>query len=643
MVSRRYWRILLAGVCLLALVPVAPLSAQTADPAELDPESPLAPMADIGVAWPEMSQSPGDAATPAAPDTPDERRYRTQIVGLGEGERDDIVRQFETLSTLKEGEGKVANAAQIDRRAREDADLLSELLRSKGYYDALVETEVDSSGEAIAVRLIAEPGPLYRFATVEVAGLAETGAKADELRAAFAVSDNDPVDAAQVLGGEAAVTAQIKAEGFPFAKISESDVVVDHETRTATLRLQVDPGGERRIGRFIVNGRRPPFGARHVATIARFKPGELYNQEMIDDLKRALVATGLMSSAGVKPVPGESAALADIEVTLDRGPQRTIAAEIGYGTGEGFRIEGSWTHRNLISPEGAVTFRGVLGTQEQYLGTVLRQSNFRKRDRILNARIFAANINRDAFDARTFEVGANIERVSTIIWQKKWTWSAGFELLASDERDASRLLGDERRTFFIGALPFALGYDGSDDLLDPTRGFRLGGRVTPEASLQSGTAFYARAQVEGSAYLPAGKNIVVAGRAKIGTIAGAGQFSIAPSRRFYAGGGGSIRGYGFQMVGPRDALNDPTGGRSVVEFGLEARIRFGDFGVVPFIDGGNVFSGSTPELSGFRYGAGVGARYHSSFGPIRIDLGTPLNPRPGDTRITVYVSLGQAF
>ncbi len=642
MVSRRNRSRLLACVCLLALTPVAPAMAQDAGTAELDPESPLAPMDDIGVAWPDMAESTSEGTTAAA-DVPDERRYRTQIVGLSEAQRDDIVAQFETLSTLKDGEGKEANAAQIDRRAREDADLLSELLRSHGYYDALVETEIDSSGEAIAVRLIAEPGPLYRFAEVDVTGLAQTGERADELRDAFAVDENDPVDAANVISGEAAVAAQIKSEGYPFAKVEQSDVVVDHEKRTATLRLKVDPGGERRIGRFIVKSSKPPFGAKHVARIARFKPGELYNQDMVEDLKRALVATGLMSSVGVVPVPGESAALADLEVTLEPGPPRTIAGEIGYGTGEGARVEASWTHRNLIRPEGAVTFRGVAGTQEQYLGAVLRQSNFRKRDRILNARIFGANVERDAFDATTFEIGGSLERVSTIIWQKKWTWSAGFELLASDERDASRALGDVRRTFFIGALPLALGYDASDDLLNPTRGFRVGGRLTPEASLQSGTETYVRAQLEGSAYLPAGKNVVVAGRAKVGTIAGAGQLNIAPSRRFYAGGGGSIRGYGYQMVGPRDALNDPVGGKSVVEFGLEARIRFGDLGVVPFIDGGNVYSGSTPDFDGFRYGAGIGARYYSSFGPIRIDLGTPLNPRPGDTRITVYVSLGQAF
>ena len=136
---------------------------------------------------------------------------------------------------------------------------------------------------------------------------------------------------------------------------------------------------------------------------------------------------------------------------------------------------------------------------------------------------------------------------------------------------------------------------------------------------------------------------MAAGRIRLGTIFGASRDAIAPSRRFYAGGGGSVRGYGYQELGPRDANGDPIGGRSLAEFALETRIRFGNFGVVPFFDGGTLSTGSTPDITHWQFGTGIGARYYSSFGPIRIDLGTPLNRRRGDSRIAVTVSLGQAF
>jgi translocation and assembly module TamA len=269
---------------------------------------------------------------------------------------------------------------------------------------------------------------------------------------------------------------------------------------------------------------------------------------------------------------------------------RTIAGEAGYGTGEGVRIEASWQHRNLLPPEGAVTFRGVLGTREQLVSAILRRNNFGRRDQVLNAQLAIAHVDRPAYDARTAFLAAGIERQSNIIWQKQWTWSIGAELTASDERDVDLDTGaTRRRTFFIGAIPAYLGYDGSNDLLDPTSGFRLSARFSPEASLQAGSFFYARAQIDGTFYQPLSDTVTIAGRTRLGTIFGAGRDRIAPSRRFYAGGGGSVRGYGFQRIGPRDPVfDDPIGGRSLAEFAIEARIRWRDFGIVPFVDAGNI-------------------------------------------------------
>jgi translocation and assembly module TamA len=630
-------------------------SAQSANPPgnELDPESPMAAMPGIGVDWPKM-----ETAEPSLPNSPDEaaetlhhateivgeRRYRIVLEGLDVAGKTVVVDRFNTVSTLKAGEGKPANVAQIDRRAREDANLLGDILRADGYYDADVETSVEGGDVAqLVVRLRAEPGPVYRFSEVQVTGLEETGDRQQALRAVFAVNPQDAVDADNVVQGETDLADTIRKQGYPFAKVGEPELVVDHDARTASLKMHVEPGGQRNFGQIVLSGSRLPFDARHVARIARFRSGEIFDQSKLDDLRRAIVATGLVSQARVTPVPAEDPRLANVAVALEPAKLRTIAAEAGYGTGEGIRAEVSWTHRNLIRPEGAVTVRGVAGTREQYLGGILRQSNFRTRDQVLNARIEASHVNRSAYQARTLDIGAGIERQTNILWQKKWTWSLGAELVASSERDATRIASSPRRTFFIGAFPASLNYDGSDDLLDARKGFRIGLRVSPEVSQQAGTFTYVRGQFDGSYYLPAGNKVVMAGRVRVGTILGARSQSIAPSRRFYSGGGGSVRGYGYQQIGPRDAANDPIGGRSVTEFAVEARVRFGNFGVVPFLDGGNIYTSSLPKFSKFRFGAGIGGRYYSSFGPIRIDVGTPLNPQKGDPRITVFVSLGQAF
>jgi translocation and assembly module TamA len=631
----------------LLLVSTAQAQTQPATPPPLDPESPMAPLPDLGVDWPDLNKADPITPLPDAPvevvvEAADDQRYSTVVAGI-ETLPEAVTVRFNELSTLREGEGKPANVAQINRRARDDAELLDTILRAEGYYDANIDTDVAAKDGRLVVTLTVEPGPIYKFDQVQVTGVPKT-----DVEAAFGVKANDPVNADKVIGGELALKDKLAREGFPFAKVPEPEIVVDHDTRIATLKLNVDSGGERRIGKINVIGDRAPFGAKHVQTIARFRPGDRYDQSMMDDLRRAIIATGLVSSVKIEPVPGATPETVDIAATIDPAPFRTIAGEVGYGTGEGFRVAASWQHRNLIKPEGAVTLRGVAGTREQSIGALLRMGNFRRRDQVLNASMIAAHEIRAAYDATSFGIAASLARQTSIIWQKDWTYSFGFELLATDEKDFVPTVGiADRRTYFIGALPLTLGYDGSDDLLDPTKGFRLSGRVSPEVSLSGKTFGYVRSQVDASGYIPVGKRTVIAGRARIGITAGAARDDIAPSRLFYAGGGGSVRGYGYQEIGPRNVLDQPIGGRSLAEFSLEARIRLpifgGNFGVVPFVDAGNIYPGSLPSFTGMRVGAGVGLRYYSNFGPIRIDVGTPLGRRKGESLIAVQVSLGQAF
>ena len=662
-------RLLAVAVCGLALAAPSHAQQTAPDPTELDPDAPMDAMPDLGVEWPDMNApdaapvpDPGAMPLPAPGETAESeardagvsiddsvaaRRYVVRIEGLGAAESEALVKSFKQQSALDEGDKKTANAAQIDRRARADSELLTSLLQAEGYYDAEVEPAIALETDTIAVTLRASPGPLFTFDTVEFPGLAEAGGEAGPLREAFAVKPGDPVVAQKVIAAGIALKVALGEQGFATADIGEQDIVIDHSKATARLVLPVQPGPVAKFGEIRVSGQ-PPFSSRHVGQIARFKSGDKFERSEVDDLRRALVATGLVASVETKMVPRDEGRTVDIDVKLEPAPMRTIAGELGYGTGEGVKVEASWQHRNFFNPEGALTVRGVAGTQEQLASVSLRRSNFRKRDQVLTALISASNVDRKAYSAKTFQLSGGIERQSNFIWHKKWTWSLGGELVASDERDTIEATGIERRrTFFIAALPASLGYDGSDDLLDPTSGFRLGGRISPELSFQGGTFPYARAQIDASAYRKVSSSVVAAGRIRLGTILGAGRDDIAPSRRFYSGGGGSVRGYGYQQLGLRDVDGDPIGGRSLAEFSLEARIRLkafgGNLGVVPFLDGGTLTNAAFPDVSNWQFGAGIGLRYYSSFGPIRIDVGTPLNPRSGDSRVAVAVSLGQAF
>ncbi|HEX8483862.1 autotransporter assembly complex family protein [Sphingomonas sp.] len=636
-----------AVVCILLPTSLAAQEAPASPEAALDPDSPMASLPDIGVAWPDLATGAPEATGAPVADAAAEARYTWAIEGIAEATSPLLRERFAQASTLKANDGEAANPAQLDRRAREDADLLVGLLRGEGYYDARVATRVEAAatpGARQRVVLDATPGTLYRFRGVTIDGIAAAGGQAAPLTDAFGISEGSVVNADTIVAGQAALSGGLARQGFPFATVGEPEIVVDRAARTATLDVKVDPGASLRFGQVVTAPGNRVFDARHVQDIARFTPGDAYDVAVLDDLRRALIQTSLVSTIEVKPVPGTEPGTVDVSVRMDPAPPRTVAGELGYGTGEGARAEVSWTHRNLFPPEGALTLRGVLGTQEQLGSIVLRRNNFHARDRVLTVQLAAANTRRDAYEATTFSLAGAIERQTNIFFQKTWTWSLGAELLASDERDVDLATGQpRRRTFFIAALPTSLNYDGSDDLLNPASGFRLGGRLSPELSLQGSAFGYARAQMDASAYRRIG-GVVLAGRTRLGTILGAPRDQVAPSRRFYAGGGASVRGYGFQSIGPRDPNNDPIGGRSLAEFAIEARVKlFGNIGVVPFLDAGNIYTSGLPDLSGLRFGTGLGLRYYSNFGPIRVDVGTPINPQRGDSRVAVYVSLGQAF
>src|SRR6478672_6873004 len=535
--------------------PTSPPPTPPPDAAELDPNAPLAPMPDLGVAWPELKAIDSTPPVPqvAAPakgqkaakvepitDGTGDVRYTLSVEGLTPiGNAEELLHDFRQQSALEAERKHPANAAQIGRRANADADLLEQLLRAQGYYDANVEPRTERAGGELRIVLAADPGQQYRFASVDLPGIEAAGADAVKLRNSFAVAAGDPVIAADVIAGGIALTQALGQEGFASARIGDQDIEVNHQTHLATLTLPVNPGPLARFGRIHVSGR-PRFGAAHVATIARFKPGDPFKRSKIDDLRRALIATTLVANADIQLVPVQGGRTVDVDVRLEPAPQHTIAGELGYGTGQGARLEASWTDRNFLNPEGALTLRGIIGTTEQLLGVQLRRSNFRMRDQTLNIQFSASHQKFAAYTAKTIDLAANIERLSNFIWQKPWTWSYGGEWLATSERGVFSNSGvKDTRKFAIAALPLSLTYDGSDSLLDPIRGFRLGARLSPEISFHGGHFTYARAQFDASAYHPVGDRVVVAGRVRVGTIVGAGVFDLAPSRRFYSGGGGS--------------------------------------------------------------------------------------------------------
>jgi translocation and assembly module TamA len=654
-----------------------PPETQNAQP---QPDTPLAEMPLVTVPWPDKLQLPE-----LAPLTPEPgiqfAEPEPQPGGPREGaevrvaadltlvfpddptqfpDREAFVDRFKGLSTVVQYKDN-GSAARLAAQARQDQALLERMLRVYGYYDAIVfrsigggpGTDQQANAAQPSVRFDIVPGHRYTFGAIDLGSLAAAGPDYPALRNAFEINTGDPLLQDKIETEQADLDTALGETGYPFAAIADPSLLIDHAREQGDLTMKVTPGGKYNFGK--VTSNLPNFmPGGHLSEIARFKPGDQYKRSLEMDLRRAIQATGLVASARLTPVEvtppmGDQPGVVDIAADMTKAKVRTITGALGFGTGEGFKAEGSWEHRNLFPPEGGLKLRAIAGTREQLLGVTFRRNNFHGRDKVLTIDAFASTIDYQAYDSRTTSLVATFERLSNILFQKPFSWSIGAEATAPRAREALAGGGfGPRQTYFVGALHGFAEFDTSDDLLNPTHGWRLSGRLSPTTSrTNDDQSFYVQAEAEGDYYLPAGKKIVLAVRAHAATITGAPVSAIAPSRRLYAGGGGSVRGYAYKSIGPHDDSGAPMGGRSLVELSAEARIQTGFLDgalqVVPFVDAGSVGIDPTPSFHDIKIGAGVGVRYLTTFGPVRVDVGVPLNPGPKDGKFGVYVGLGQAF
>jgi translocation and assembly module TamA len=618
---------------------------------------PLTPINQFQLATPAPDAKAGKDVSPPT------IRYTLAVEGL---KQIDLEGRFRSLSALEDGDGRATNAAMVSARTKEDELLALRLLRSEGYYDATVSStiaQVPNAPAQLAVTIATIPGHRYDFGQIRIQGpdTVPSGLARDALK----LKSGAPIVAADVEAAEANVRLRLPQQGYPFADIGQRDVLLDPDTHLGDYTLPLDPGPRSTFAGFTTDGKLA-FDAHHVGVLARFRRGELYDSRKVDDLREAMVATGLFRTVAAAPertgqMAPDGTEYVNIRVHQVAGPARTLSGTAGYSTGQGLRAEATWEHRNLFPPEGALRVSGILGTQEQSLIVQFQRNNAGQRDRTLLIQAQAGRQDYAAYHGYIARLYGLVSRASTPIWQKRWTYSYGGELVASNE-DEKRFPPISLKTaHFIAGLIGQIGYDTSNSLLDPTKGFRLGLRSNPEVSLREPTKPYIRNIVDGSVYYPATDSLTVAGRVRVGSIFGANLGDLPPSRRIYGGGGGSVRGYGYQQLGPKVEIPNPkfdptdpkekdpptifvpTGGRSQIEFALESRYRFGDYGVVAFVDAGQVYESQFPKLSGMRYGVGIGGRFYTNFGPFRADVAVPIGRKKGESRFAVYVSIGQAF
>ena len=565
--------------------------------------------------------------------------YQVEFDGAMGGKRGELLRKSSLLVTLQDRQPSTLTA--LERRAAGDLRRLSAVLRSDGYYDAKVDYRIDTSTDPVTVTLIIRRGDPYRLESFEI--VYSDGHPGIDLPldpAELGIEVNRRVRAADVVAAGRRTEEIFWEHGYPFGRVVDRRHLIDRKTRTMRVIMTVESGPSATFGPLSVEGT-DKVKESYVRSIRPWKTGQQYDRRLLDNYRQDLIDTSLFASVLITKAKNldESGGI-PINLAVEEREHRTIGTGLSWGTDEGFGLSAFWEHRNFFGEDENLRVETRIGEIEQSLSTLYAKPRFRRDDQTL---LGVARIKReetDAFDETSAAVAIGLERQLSELWSGR----AGLSLELSDITE-----NRDKRTLWLFGVPAAIIRDSRDVEMNPTRGSRLWLGVAPYLTTgDDNNAFFA-GETNISAYksLHQEDRIVVAGRVRAGSILGESRAEIPASKRFYAGGGGSIRGYQFKKVGPLDDQNDPIGGRSVIELSAEARFRITErIGLVPFLDGGTVFTNPDFTTEGddtIRWAAGLGGRYFTVIGPIRLDVAFPINKRDVDDDFQFYVSIGQAF
>ena len=392
-------------------------------------------------------------------------RYQTVVKGFEKG---DLASRFKALSALETGQGQGGQRDPgVRARAHEDealairfAEVGRLLRRDRGLVDRDVRPArgIERRRHAARRRSASSRGGCIRCRRSR--STPSRRSPANLVRTALPLKVGDAIDAARIEGAEANVSLTLPQQGYPFVKVGQRDILLDDQSPKATgaYTLPVDTGARSSFGKLVTSGD-PVFKLDHLERLPAVRPGAVVRCALVDDLRDALVATSLFSTVSVEPQPTDrvnpdGTQAVDLLVRPGRGPYKSLAGTAGYSTGEGFKLEGSFTNRNVFSPEGALIFTAIGGTQEQGLSATFKRANAGKRDRTVTLVASVDHSSYDAFQRQYADAVGRISYDSTPIWQKKFTYAYGFELVGTNESVYDFGVGDRvRRNYFIAALP----------------------------------------------------------------------------------------------------------------------------------------------------------------------------------------------
>lgn len=565
--------------------------------------------------------------------------YTVEFEGLtSESGLDDAVKDISTLNTMTDK--RPASLTGLRRRADEDAERIKSLLKSKGYYAADVSVKLETEAKPVRVSVAVASGPLYRIGAVEIDNAAGTGpaVPVDVSLEYLGIKETMPGEAKAIADAKPKLVRTLEDKSYAYAKVVKQRVVVNHDKPAVFVYLTIDTGPSVAFGETAIEGN-DSVDTAFIRRRIEWTKGEPFSNTKVEATRQKLSESGLFSGITITRAekPGAAGDVA-MKISVVERKKQTIGGGVRYSTGDGPGAKAYWTHRNLLgagerlSVTGEGSFDSKVGSVDLVKPDIFSVNN----TGVLTFRV--AEKSPDGFESTEVEASGRLERQ----FNANYRGSVG----AAVERSIVTDAGSEK-IFTLFSLPVSLRRDTSNDLLNPTKGGRTTLSVTPFLDQFGADTSFTVVRLHDATYIPldSEKRYSLAVWGRITSLFGEETSNVPANKRIYGGGPGSVRAFALNRLGPVDGAGDPIGGRSSTEAGIEARIRvYGDFAVVPFVEAGAVYDDSTPGFGeDIQWGAGVGLRYHTAIGPVRLDVAFPFDRRSGDDAFQLLISLGQAF
>jgi translocation and assembly module TamA len=602
----------------------------------------------------------------------DPQRYRVDLASVGNGEIDATLKSTSDLLSLRSA--APVSPFGLIARARSDVDRLTTVLESFGYYECRVVIRINGMllidpalGDALAalpkgsdahVAISFTLGTLYTLRRIDIEGEIPGAMNAREI---LGLNPGQAAVASTILAGGTRLQSALQEAGYAFASVPPPAATQAADAPVLDLTFQVTLGGKVNIGEIRIEGLQ-----RVHESLARrrllLRTGTPYRPSAIEHARHDLLALNVFAQVSVE-IGAQADGSGGVPITFKvrERLRHAFSLSSAYSSDLGGSGGIAWTDRNIfgngeqlslaasaINIGGSDSKGAGYDTSAKYL-----IPEFGHRDQSLQFAVGALKQSLQAYDQTSKSAGVTFSRKLT----SNWTVSVG--AASSDEHIIQQ---GATHDYTLIALPLNVAYDTTNlasALEDPLHGIRGSVSVTPTLAIGNPDATFTITQVKIAAFfdlehiLPTtpGRSVLAA-RALAGLAVGAGELSLPPDQRFYAGGSGTIRGYRYQSVGPQFPNGTspcvsnctPIGGTAITAGSLEMRQRFGsNFGAAVFVDGGQVSASLKGLPNQFRIGAGAGIRYYTPIGPIRLDVAVPAPRHPGDDAFELYIGLGQAF